>query len=105
MSEEIDPEEISPVPKYPKLWEGHFLQVCNARLTMTLAKEKEQWMANADCEKHGILQQVMRGKLRILEKVLDDPGIPPKESQHPELVEYMTKFREEISKLISERSH
>ena len=72
---------------------------------MTLAKEKEQWMANAVCEKHGVLQHVMSGKLRILEKVLGNPGVPPNESQRPEIVEYMTKFRKEIRKLISERLH
>ena len=43
ISKEIDPEAMPPVPDDLKSWEEHFLQVCSTRLSLALAKEKEEF--------------------------------------------------------------
>ena len=88
-------------PRDPELWEKYFLQVCSERLALSLAKEKEQWNAYSS-EQHGVLRPSMKEKLRIIkEQILENPGVAPGKPQLSENVEYMTKFREKISKLIS----
>ena len=103
MSEEIDAAKMPPVPRDPKLWEEHFLQVCSVRLSLTLTKEKEQWDADSS-EPRERLRPRMIDQFKRLEDILNNPGVPPVKDPyffHPR----MKNFREEISRMISERLH
>ena len=61
MSEDIDPKEISPVPKSNKSWESHLTTVCKERLELTLKKEKEKWEADSS-----ELRTQLRSKVDVL---------------------------------------
>ena len=94
---------MPPAPRDPELWEHYFLQVCDERLTLTLAKEKEQWDADLS-ESRACLRPRMIRQFERLKEILRCPGIPPEKRPYSFNV-YTTKFREEISKLISEKLH
>ena len=100
MSEEIDPEKMPPVPRDPKLWEQYFLQVCSARLSLTLAKEEEQWDADSS-EPHEQLRPRMIDQFKRLRVILSNPSVPRPYS----FTSWTKLFREEISRIISEKLH
>ena len=88
-------------PRDPEQWEDYFLQVCSERLTLTLAKEKDQWDADAS-EPRACLRPRTINQFKRLKDILKYPGTPPEKRPYSFHV-YMTKFREEINKLISKR--
>ena len=80
-----------------------FLKVCSTRLSLALAKEKEDF--NADfSEPRESLRPKMLDQFKRLTVILDNPGVPPR--KHPYSFTAVTRmFREDISELIRERLH
>lgn len=94
---------MPPAPIDPKDWKEYFIQVCSARLTLTLAKEEAQWDADFP-PTYSFLRTSSIDKLSALGEILDNPGVPPRVRVLP-FNRFTIIFREEISKLISEKLH
>ena len=94
---------MPPAPKDPDSWEKHFLRVCSTRLSLALAKEKEEFDADFS-EPRERLRPKMLDQFKRLMVILNNPGVPPR--KHPYPFTLVTKrFREGISELIGENLH
>ena len=94
---------MPPVPKYSGLWEGHFLRVCNTRLSLALAKEKEEFEADFS-EPRERLRPKIFDQFKRLKNILSNPGVPPMKNPYP-FTGTTRKFRLDISELIGEKLH
>ena len=102
-SKEIDPKTMPPVPKDPNSWEEYFLQICSTRLSLVLAKEKEQFDADLaePCER---LRPKMIDQFKRLRIILRNPGVPPRERPYP-FTATTRYFRATVSEMIGENLH
>ena len=96
MSEEIDPKTMPPAPKDPTSWEEHFRNVCEERLKLVVAKEKDQWDADLS-ETHTYLKPKMNHQFYRLKAILDIPGVDLGNRTPNPFTKYMAKFSVEIS--------
>ena len=94
---------MPPVPKHSGLWEGHFLRVCNIRLSLALTKEKEEFEADFS-EPRGRLRPKILDQFKRLKNILSNPGVPPMKNPYP-FTGTTRKFRLDISELIGEKLH
>ena len=94
---------MPPAPSNPELWEKHFLKVCSTRLSLALAKEKEDFDADFS-EPRERLRPKMLDQFKRLTVILDNPGVPPRKHPYP-FTAVTRMFREDISELIGEKLH
>ena len=102
-SADVDPETMPAVPKNPKFWEEHFRQVCSTRLSLALAKEKERFDADFSGSRERLRPRMM-DQFKRLRDILNNPGVPPRKNPYP-FTASTRFFREEVSRLISEKLH
>ena len=94
---------MPPVPDNPKSWEVHFYKVCSTRLSLALAKEKEEFEANTSKTLEHFRPKMI-GQLKRLSDLLSNPDLFLREHPHSFTV-FTRKFRLDISQLIGERLH
>ena len=102
-SKEIDPEVMPPVPDNPRLLGEHFLKLCSTRLSLALAKEKEEFEAFTSKTLEHFRPEMIR-QLERLDDLLNNFDLLLRGHPHHFTV-FTEKFREDISELIGERLH
>ena len=102
-SREFDCEAMPPVPKFSGLWDGYLVQVCIARLSLALEKEKEEFEADFSKPRERLRPKIL-DEFKRLTKILECPGVPPIKNPYP-FTGTTGKFRLEISKQIGEKLH
>ena len=99
---------MPPVPDNPKSWEEHLLKVCSKRLSLALAKEREEF--EVEISKRFLnehlrhLRPKMIGQLESLSELLNNPDVPPRKQSY-QLNVFLKFFRQDISEQIREKLH
>jgi len=97
LSQEIDSESMPLGSGNPNSWDEYLLQVCNARLSSVLEKEKTQFEDIFEpCDK---LRPKILSHLETLTKFLSSPSVYPSRYPFPKCI---IELRKMISKAISE---
>ena len=94
---------MPPVPDDPKSWEEYLLQVCGTRLSLALAKEKEEFETDFSKPLERLRPKII-DHLKRLSDLLNNPGVPPIKHPYP-FTAFTQYFREDISELIGEKLH